>query len=239
MAAPSTLHPSKWHLHISPKFIPSIHWNPVRFLGRNIVFTLSDSSSLAKFNEELISGLFLIDRSFHSGSQKSWILQHLLIPRLRWSLLIYEVHPTIVIQLEKKVSVYLRKWLRIHGSTSNLCLYSNISPCSFPIKSLSSVFKSSKSSGYLLLRESSDPNVPLVDPLVRAGNWDIARSVSEAESEIQFQQILGPAQSNRAGLRSTKFPTVPPKNTHQYRKLISETIGNITTHNDMYGGREE
>ena len=67
---------------------------------------------------------------------KVWILQNMLIPRLRWHLLIYEISISVVNHLEHKTSSYLRKWFNIHDSTTNLSLYSLTSPCLLPLKSL-------------------------------------------------------------------------------------------------------
>ena len=79
------------------EIIPSIHVNPVRFLGRTIDFTVSDKHSVAKFVTEVLSCLKLIDKSSHKGIHKVWILQNMLIPRLRWLLLIYEISSQLLI----------------------------------------------------------------------------------------------------------------------------------------------
>ena len=60
-------------IDISPSYfkgeiIPSIHANPVAFLGTTIDFTV-----------EVLSGLKLIDKSSHKGIYKVWILQNMLI----------------------------------------------------------------------------------------------------------------------------------------------------------------
>ena len=73
------------------EIIPSIHANPVRFLGRTIDFTVSDKHSVEKFVTEVLSGFKLIDKSSHKGIHKVWILQNMLIPRLCWPFLIYEI----------------------------------------------------------------------------------------------------------------------------------------------------
>ena len=86
------------------EIIPSIHANPVRFLDRTIDFTVSDKHSVEKFVTEVLSGLKLIDKSSHKGIHKVWILQNMLIPRLHWPLLIYEISISVVNCLEHKIS---------------------------------------------------------------------------------------------------------------------------------------
>ena len=117
---------------------------PVKFLGRIIDGSLSYRNSSAELADKLLAGLTTIDRSHFTGTQKLWILQHLLIPRIQWPLLIYEVPISLAFKLEQKVSVFIHKWLHLHHSTSSLCF-----PSPLPIKSLSSSLKASKISGHL------------------------------------------------------------------------------------------
>ena len=166
-------------------------------------------------------GLSLLDKSAHRGIHKAWILQHLLLPRLRWPLLIYEIPMTVVVKLEQKVSIFLRKWLRLHNSTTNVCLYSSVSPCPLPLKSLSSVLWDAKISGHLLLRDSADEFVSEANIDLKSGNWNDADDVAKAESALEFKKILGYHQTNRAGFGSFSIPELLPKRSHVYRKLIS------------------
>ena len=109
------------------EIIPSIHANPVRFLGRTIDLTVCDKHSIEKFVTEVLSCLKLIDKSSHKGIHKVWILQIILTPRLHWPLLIYEISISVANCIEHKISSLLRKWLNIHHSTTNICLYSSTS----------------------------------------------------------------------------------------------------------------
>ena len=58
------------------QIIPSIHANPVRFLGRTIDFTVSDKHFVGKFVKEVFSGLTLINKSSHKGVHMVWILNN-------------------------------------------------------------------------------------------------------------------------------------------------------------------
>ena len=62
---------------------------------------VTDKLSLL-LKDQVLDGLELINKSFHRGIHKVWILQHLFIPRLRWPLLIYEISVSVVLQLEQK-----------------------------------------------------------------------------------------------------------------------------------------
>ena len=86
--------------------ITSIHSRPVKFLGRIIDGLLSDRNSSVELADKLLAGLTTIDRSHFTGTQKLWILQHLLIPRIQWPLLIYEVPISLAFKLEQKVCLH-------------------------------------------------------------------------------------------------------------------------------------
>ena len=92
-----------------PSRIPSIHSRPIKFLGHIIDGPILDRNSSAEIKDKLLVGLSVIDRSHFTGTQKLWILQHLLIPRIQWLLLIYEIPISLVFKLEQKVSIFIRK----------------------------------------------------------------------------------------------------------------------------------
>ena len=83
-------------------FIPSIHSEPIRFLGRIIDGSISDRKAIDELEKKLLDGLTILDKSCFKGPQKLWIMQHLLIPRIQWSLLIYEVPISVAVRLEQK-----------------------------------------------------------------------------------------------------------------------------------------
>ena len=202
--------------------IPSIHSRPVKFLGHIIDGSLSHRNSSAELADKLLAGLTTIDRSHFTGTQKLWILQHLLIPRIQWPLLIYEVPISLAFKLEQKVSVFIRKWLHLHHSTSSLCFYSSASPCPLPIKSLSSALKASKISGHLLLRNSQDPLISSCVPKLHTGAWKVEDTVLSCESDIKFNKICGSQYNNRLGLGYTTTSKVPKnKSSKDYRRYIS------------------
>ena len=196
----------------------------MKFLGRIIDFSLKDGNAVETFISTVLSGLNLIEKSSHTGVHKVWILHHLFVPRLRWPLLIYEISISVVIKLEQKISSFLRKWLKIHPSTTNICLYSSSSPCPLPLKSLTSILKSAKVSGHLLLRDSTDPNITESTSHLKCGFWDVSEAVIDAESRLEFQKVIGYHQTSRAGFGSFHRPAIPSKNSKEYRKLISDLV---------------
>ena len=178
------------------------------------------------------SGLKLIDKSSHKGKHKVWILQNMLIPRLRWPLLIYEIFISVVNCIEHKISSLLRKWLNIHHSMTNICLYSPTSRCPLSLKTLTSILKSTNLSGHLLLRESADKQISESACQLKCGFWDFTEAVVDAESRVEFQKVIGYHQTSGAGFGSFKSPSIPRRNSHEYRRLISNLVGEV--HENAY-----
>ena len=165
--------------------------------------------------------------------QKFWILQHLLIPRIKWPLLIYAIPISLAFKLEQKVCAFICKWLHLHHSTSSLCFYSSVSLCPLPIKSLLSALKASKISGHLLLRNSKDPLVSSCVPKLQTGTWKVEDAVLSCENDIKISQVCGNGHHNRHGLGYSTTPKVPKnKSSKHYRRYIS---AHHETMDDTYG----
>ena len=90
---------------------------------------------------------------------------------------LFEISISTVLCIEQKISSYLRNWLCIHRSTSDICLYSLISPCPLLIKKLSPILKS-KVSG------QSSANVE-----VTGGKWSASEVVEDTESRLEFENV--------------------------------------------------
>ena len=78
-------------------------------------------------------------------------------------------------------------------------MYSLTSPCSLCLKSLTSVIKSTKVSGHLLLRDSADKQLSESSSQLKSGFWDVTETVVDAESRLEFQKNIGYHETSRAG----------------------------------------
>ena len=136
---------------------------------------------------------------------------------------------SLAVQLEQKVSVFIRKWLHLYHSTSSLCFYSSESPCQLPLKSLSSILKASKIGGHLLLTNSKDPLISNCQPNLQDGSWKAKDAVSLCESDIHFNKICGKNQQGKQGLGYYSIkPKVPSdKASKHYRKFITHHFKQI------------
>ena len=125
------------------------------------------------------------------------------------------------------MSSFLKKWLNIHHSTTNMCLYSSTSSCPLPLRSLTSILKSTKVSGHLLLRESADKKNSKFTSQLKCCFWDVTESVVDAEGSLEFQKVIGYHQTSRPGFVSFKSQSIPRRNPHKYRRLISDLFGEV------------
>ena len=107
--------------------IPSIHSRPIKFLGRIIDGSILDRNSSAELTDKLLAGLSVIDQSHFTGTQKLWILQQLLIPRIQWPLLIYEIPISLAFKLEQKVCLHSKMVTSPSLNIKSLFLFLSIS----------------------------------------------------------------------------------------------------------------
>ena len=89
--------------------IPKISENLVKIPRRTISDSLSDKHQVDNLSLSVNKGFALIHKSNHIPVRELWILQHLLLPQLRWPPLIYEAPMTTVVKLVEKISNFIRK----------------------------------------------------------------------------------------------------------------------------------
>ena len=136
------------------ELIPTTCSNPLKLLECAIALDLTHKDQIEKINSAISTLLCLINKSKrHGGVHKFWILQHLLLPCFQWPLLIHEI-PISSFRLSVKDFFILKEVALYSWVISNICLYSLIFSCPLFIKKLTSILKSSKRSGQLLLRDS-------------------------------------------------------------------------------------
>ena len=137
-------------------------------------------------------------------------------------ILIYEVPISLASKLNQKASVYIRKWLKLHKSRTSLSFYSSASHCPLPVRSLTSVLKSSKISRHLMLKPSQDASVFSCVPKLQAGNWQVEESVQACETDLKHKSIVGHHQHSRHQLGNIKTPKLSlDKLSKDYRTFIS------------------
>ena len=116
---------------------------------------------------------------------------------------------------------YIWKCLLLHNSTANICLYSTTSPCPLPMKRLTSITKSAKLNGQLLLKESRDYFVQSAFVSLNAKKWVATDVVANRLTRLDFKKIMDYHQSHKAGFGAISILEISAKNSHAYQKLPS------------------
>ena len=139
------------------------------------MFSLYQFHYLQFFSQKLTFRKYFYMYTFLNTSVKIWFL----IPCIQRPILIYEV------------PIYIRKWLKLHKCITSLLFYSSGSHSPLTVRSLTSVFKSSKISGHLLLKHSQDASVSSCAPKLQAGIWQVEEAVHTSETDLKHKSIIG------------------------------------------------
>ena len=119
----------------------------------------------------------------------------------------YEVSISHVEEMEWKVSSYIRKWLGIPRSLSNIAFYGHNTKLQLPLSSLIEEFKVTKARLYMMLRDLEDQVIRDTLPEVKTGmKWSAREEVEAMESQLRHKDIVGATQSGRAGLGMRNTP---------------------------------
>ena len=108
--------------------IPCIQKKPVRSLGRMIDHTLSDKSPKEDLEKEIDEAIKKLDRSDLTGTMKVWGYQFMVLAKVGWKLMIYELPMSWVETVEGKINRWLRKWLGISKNITDVALFCAESP---------------------------------------------------------------------------------------------------------------
>ena len=93
------------------------------------------------------------------NNDKIWCIYFGLILKLAWSLQIYEVSLTKFETMERLISKFIKKWLGVPNSLTNVALYSSSTKLKLPTLSLVEEYKLGNAWLFQMLRDSRDPLV--------------------------------------------------------------------------------
>ena len=211
---------------IAEERIPTVSEKPVKSLGRVYDAAMKDTAQVVDVKRKTQEDLEKIDRSVLQGKFKLWIFQFVLLPKLLWPLLVYDVPTSAVEALEAKVSKYLRKWCGVPPSLSNVALYGKTNKLALPFSSITEEFKVGKARLLTMLKTSEDPLVRYTVPTLRSGRkWTAQTAVDRAEESLRLKDVMGHHQTNRQGLGFGKKTALWSKaSAKEKRQLIAGEI---------------
>ena len=96
----------------------------MKSLGRWYTDELRGTRRVKETAQQVNEGLQAIDKSGLPGKLKLWCLQYGLMPRIMWPLTVYEVAMSHVEAMERKINNYVKKWLGVPRSLTNIVIHS-------------------------------------------------------------------------------------------------------------------
>ena len=210
--------------------IKSIQQKPVKMLGRWINGDLTDRKARNELEEKFLGGMKAIDKSLLTGIMNVWIYQHMLLPRLSWMMMIYEIPVSWIEKLGTAASGYIKKWSGVSKNMSKVALYCKESPCPLPISSVVTEFKKRKASSLVQLEQSLDKDVSDNVPILNTGRkWKVNEEVESAKSRLRLAKIGGQVQQGRHGVGfGRKIERRQRCSVEQsVRKEIAEVVGKV------------
>ena len=175
--------------------IPTVSEEPVMSLGRVFDELLRDKNQEAATVNKMSNGLNTIARTPLQGRYKVWLLQFIVLPRLLWPLIIYEMGLPSVEEMKRKINQYTRKWLGLPPSISSIALYSRSARMRLPLRSIVEEYKISKIGTQWSLNNSKDNRVREVMPQLRSGRkFRAQEEIEKSQAILAFEEIRGPIQ---------------------------------------------
>ena len=104
---------------------------------------------------------------------------------------IYEVSLSRIEKMEHLISKFLKKWLGVPKSLTNVALYSSSRKLKLPRKSLVEEFKLGKARLFQMQHDSMDPLVKSTQPTIITGQkWDAKYAVEMTESSFKMKEVF-------------------------------------------------
>ena len=135
--------------------IPALQRKPLRTLGRVYNAAVSDVWYKAELEQKVEPRLKQLNRSKAKGAMKLWALHHILLPQVRWDLMVYDLPVSFIERLELTLNIYIRRWLGVSKCLTDVALDSKGSPCPLPFTSLVHLFKTTKVNSHIQFMASA------------------------------------------------------------------------------------
>ena len=189
-------------IRIGEDVIPNVCEKPIKFLGRWIRADAKDTAIINDTRKDLVGYLERLDKSDLTGLQKCWGYQYMVLPKMKWSLAIYDIPMSTVRCWEQTTNKFLRSWLGAGHTLSRLCLFSSDSGVALPIDSLLDTWKVEKCRLQQSYNTTPDTFVRSIEPKVRSGRvWSAEEALRSAKRDLECEAVRGMIQPHsRAGI---------------------------------------
>ena len=101
----------------------SLQFDHFKELGRFISVTLKEDKVKAEIRRRLNADMELVEGSGVNGLCKLFIYQHYVVSRLSWVFLVHDLNLSFVQQLDKGITIRLKKWAGLYRGSDLGCLF--------------------------------------------------------------------------------------------------------------------
>ena len=186
-----------------------------KFLGRWIQVLLRGGDIQVRVRSLFQEDINIIEKSKVNGLMKLWLYQFYVLAHLSWPFLVQDFPLSFALELEKSVSVRLKKWAGIYRSADVGLLFRSRKLFGLGLTSVSAHLKHMQVIRCSLLKYSVDDNIRLLyehreEKEASIKGFRGSKLHTVAENEVYLNQLF-PTQDGRAGLGSGKFIAHPTK----------------------------
>ncbi|GFN97769.1 reverse transcriptase [Plakobranchus ocellatus] len=163
-------------------------------IGRWYDSSLKDTKRGSEALEQASVDLQAVDKCGLPETYKVWCLQLMLIPKLLWPLLVYEISTSTAESIEAKMNRFTRKWLGIPPCLINVAMYYCKAMLRRPLKSIVEEYKCGKVRLMTMHENSEVPAVRSLQPHLR--------TFRKRKGGLKMKKVIGLTQTGRKGLGS-------------------------------------
>ncbi|KAK3791550.1 hypothetical protein RRG08_002907 [Elysia crispata] len=137
-------------------------------------------------------GLLAINRCGLLSKLKVWCLQFMVIPKILWPLMVYEICSTSVEAMEAQINKF-----------TDVAMYCSKAKLRRPLKSILEEYKCGNARLLSMLEDSEDPLVKTVQPTIKTGRKWKVEAVDDAIECHKIKEMVGQTQTDSKGLGSS------------------------------------
>ena len=231
---------------VDGEVIPALQRKPLRTLGRVYNAGISDVWYKAELEKKVESRLKQLNRSKAKGAMNLWALHHILLPQVRWDLMVYELPVSFIEGLEKTLNIVIRRWLGVAKCLTDVALYSKGSPCPFLFTSLVHLFKTTKVNSHIQLMGSAHHEVvENVTPSFTGVKWTLTKlqrcglskesslvidvgATRVIEQRMESRMVVGRVAQGRMGVEFAGGKDGKPMEDREFRQQYADVLAEET-----------
>jgi len=178
-----------------------------KFLGRFLLENLSEQQAkkvlltMVQDAEARLGGTAL------RGTQKTWIWDSYVMSSISWLLMIHNMAPTFVADLQAIQTRCFKAWLGYTKTGNNSIFYRSKAHCGLQLKEMMSWNKQNRLIRRHILSTSSDPQVQAIHKMVSAkqnssntNEWKDCKELESLKQVFMFETMRGPLRQASVGV---------------------------------------